>query len=194
MTRSITLSRNTAEVQIAGDLHLDGTGIAEISTGLGFLDHMLTALTRHSGFDLRLDVRGDTGVDDHHTVEDCAIVIGRAIDEMLGDRSGIDRFGSAFVPLDESLARAVVDCSGRGWPEIHLALKRETIGDVAAENLTHFFRSLALEGRMALHVDVLRGDNDHHKAEAAFKATALALRSAVAPNADRIRSTKEVLG
>ena len=194
MTRSVTLSRNTTEVQIAGSLDLDGTGIAEISTGLGFLDHMLTALTRHSGFDLKLDVRGDTGVDDHHTVEDCAIVIGRGIDELLGDRSGIDRFGSAYVPLDESLARAVVDCSGRGWPEIRLSLERDKIGDIAAENLTHFFRSLALEGRMALHVDVLRGDNDHHKAEAAFKATALALKSAVAPNDDRIRSTKEVLG
>lgn len=194
MTRSITLSRNTAEVQITGSLDLDGTGIAEISTGLGFLDHMLTALTRHSGFNLSLDVQGDTGVDDHHTVEDCAIVIGRGIDELLGDRSGIDRFGSAFAPLDESLARAVVDCSGRGWPEIHLSLERETIGDVATENLTHFFRSLALEARMALHVDVLRGDNDHHKAEAAFKATALALKKAVAPNDDRIRSTKEVLG
>ncbi len=194
MTRSITLSRNTAEVQISGNLTLDGTGIAEISTGLGFLDHMLTALTRHSGFDLRLDVQGDTGVDDHHTVEDCAIVIGRAIDELLGDRSGIDRFGSAYVPLDESLARAVVDCSGRGWPEIRLSLEREKIGDVAAENITHFFRSLALEGRMALHVDVLRGDNDHHKAEAAFKATARALRSAVATNDGRILSTKEVLG
>ncbi|MCZ7534165.1 MAG: imidazoleglycerol-phosphate dehydratase HisB [Acidimicrobiia bacterium] len=194
MTRSIKISRDTAEVQITGNLDLDGTGTAEISTGLGFLDHMLTALARHSGFDLRLDVRGDIAVDDHHTVEDCAIVIGRALDKLLGDRSGIDRFGSAFAPLDESLARAVVDCSGRGWPEIHLLLEREMIGDVAAENLTHFFRSLALEGRMALHIDVLRGDNDHHKAEAAFKATALALRRAVAPNDDRIRSTKEVLG
>lgn len=194
MTRSITLARTTAEVEITGALNLDGSGIAEISTGLGFLDHMLTALTRHSGFDLRLAVQGDTEIDDHHTVEDCAIVIGRGLDEVLADRSGIDRFGSAFAPLDESLARAVVDCSGRGWPEIHLALARDMIGEVAAENLTHFLRTLALEGRMALHVDVLRGDNDHHKAEAAFKATALALRQAVTPNNDRIRSTKEVLG
>ncbi|KAA3639061.1 MAG: imidazoleglycerol-phosphate dehydratase HisB [Armatimonadetes bacterium] len=194
MTRSISLSRSTAEVQITGTLDLDGTGVASISTGLGFLDHMLGALTRHSGFDLELNVQGDIGVDDHHTVEDCAIVIGRGIDQLLGDRSGIDRFGSAFAPLDESLARVVVDCSGRGWPEISLALVRDTIGDVAAENLTHFFRSLAIEGRMALHVDVLRGDNDHHKSEAAFKATGLALKKAVAVNNDRIRSTKEVLG
>ena len=134
--------------------------------------------------------RGDTDVDDHHTVEDCAIVLGRAINEALGDRAGITRFGYSYAPLDESLSRAVVDLSGRPWPEIQLSLARETVGDVAAENLTHFLRSLAMEARMALHVDVIRGDNDHHKAESAFKAVAIALRTAVAVTGDDVPSTK----
>jgi imidazoleglycerol phosphate dehydratase HisB len=155
---------------------------------------MLTALARHASLDLVLTATGDLGVDDHHTVEDCAIVLGRALDEALGDRAGITRFAHAYAPLDESLARAVIDLSGRPWPEIDLGLRRETIGDVAAENLTHFLRTLAMEGRLALHVDVLRGDNDHHRAESAFKATALALRSAVAVSGGGIPSTKGVLG
>jgi imidazoleglycerol phosphate dehydratase HisB len=126
-------------------------------------------------------------------VEDCAIALGGGIASALGDRSGIGRFGYAYAPLDESLARAVVDLSGRPWPEIHLGLAGERIGDLATENLTHFLRSLAIEARMALHVDVLRGDNDHHRAEAAFKATALALRAAVEADGEGVPSTKGTL-
>jgi imidazoleglycerol phosphate dehydratase HisB len=192
--RSAELSRSTVETSVEVKLLLDGSGLAEAATGLGFLDHMLTALARHASLDLVLTATGDLGVDDHHTVEDCAIVLGRALDEALGDRAGITRFAHAYAPLDESLARAVIDLSGRPWPEIDLGLRRETIGDVAAENLTHFLRTLAMEGRLALHVDVLRGDNDHHRAESAFKATALALRSAVAVSGGGIPSTKGVLG
>lgn len=192
--RSAELSRSTGETGVEVKLLLDGSGLAEVATGLGFLDHMLTALARHASLDLVLTATGDLDVDDHHTVEDCAIVLGRALDEALGDREGITRFAHAYAPLDESLARAVIDLSGRPWPEIDLGLRRETIGDVAAENLTHFLRTLAIEGRLALHVDVLRGDNDHHRAESAFKATALALRSAVAVNGGGIPSTKGVLG
>ncbi|HWB89666.1 MAG TPA: imidazoleglycerol-phosphate dehydratase HisB [Acidimicrobiia bacterium] len=192
--RSAELSRSTVETSVEVKLLLDGSGLAEVATGLGFLDHMLTALARHASLDLVLTATGDLGVDDHHTVEDCAIVLGRALDEALGDRAGITRFAHAYAPLDESLARAVIDLSGRPWPEIDLGLRRETIGDVAAENLTHFLRTLAMEGRLALHVDVLRGDNDHHRAESAFKATALALRSAVAVSGGGIPSTKGVLG
>jgi imidazoleglycerol phosphate dehydratase HisB len=192
--RSAELSRSTVETSVEVKLLLDGSGQAEVATGLGFLDHMLTALARHASLDLVLTATGDLGVDDHHTVEDCAIVLGRALDEALGDRAGITRFAHAYAPLDESLARAVIDLSGRPWPEIDLGLRRETIGDVAAENLTHFLRTLAMEGRLALHVDVLRGDNDHHRAESAFKATALALRSAVAVSGGGIPSTKGVLG
>lgn len=193
MTRSTQLSRSTSEVSIEGRLTLDGSGSSNIDTGLGFLDHMLGTLSKHSGFDLDLAAKGDTDIDDHHTVEDVAIVIGRGLSDALEDRTGITRFGSAYVPLDESLARAVVDLSGRPWSEISLGLQRDKVGDVSAENLTHFFRSLASEARMALHVDVLRGDNDHHKAESSFKATAVALRSAVTIASAAIPSTKGTL-
>jgi imidazoleglycerol phosphate dehydratase HisB len=190
MTRSAQITRETSETNIECRLDLDGSGRSNINTGLGFLDHMLIALSKHSRFDIDLKAGGDTHIDDHHTVEDCAIVLGRALDEALGDRAGIARFGYSYAPLDESLSRAVVDLSGRPWPEIQLALTRDTIGDVAAENLTHFLRSLAIEGRMALHVDVIRGDNDHHKAESAFKSVAIALRAACGVGGDGVPSTK----
>lgn len=190
MTRKAEITRETSETNIECRLDLDGGGRSEVKTGLGFLDHMITALAKHGRFDLELVAGGDTHIDDHHTVEDCAVVLGRAINEALGDRVGITRFGYSYAPLDESLSRAVVDLSGRPWPEIHLSLARDTIGEVAAENLTHFLRSLAMEARMALHVDVIRGDNDHHKAESAFKAVAIALRAAVAVTGDEVPSTK----
>jgi imidazoleglycerol phosphate dehydratase HisB len=193
MTRRADIERDTKEVTIRGYLDLDGSGTSDVKTGLGFLDHMLTTLARHGRFDLGLTATGDTEVDDHHTVEDCAIVLGRALDQALGDRSGITRFGYAYAPLDESLSRAVVDLSGRPWPEISIEFTRDKIGEVAAENLVHFLRSFAMEGRMALHVDLLRGDNDHHKAESAFKALAIALRSAVAANGSGVPSTKGTL-
>lgn len=154
---------------------------------------MLETLARHSRFDLEIVADGDLVTDDHHTAEDCAIAIGQAIDEALGDRVGIVRFGYAYAPLDESLCRAVVDLSGRPWPEISIEFSRDKIGDVATENLIHFFRSLAIEARMSLHIDLIRGDNDHHKAEAAFKALALALRVAVSVTGDDVPSTKGTL-
>jgi imidazoleglycerol phosphate dehydratase HisB len=180
-------------VTITGYLDLDGAGTAEVKTGLGFLDHMLGTLAKHGRFDLELVASGDTDVDDHHTVEDCAIVIGRAIDQALGDRAGITRFGYSYAPLDESLSRAVVDLSGRPWPEISIDFSRDKIGEVASENIIHFLRSLAIEGRMALHVDLIRGDNDHHKAESAFKALAIALRTAVGLAGGDVPSTKGTL-
>ena len=193
MTRRAEIERETSEVAIRGHLELDGSGTSDIKTGLGFLDHMLATLAKHGRFDLALTATGDTRVDDHHSVEDCAIVLGRAFDEALGDRKGIGRFGYAYAPLDESLSRAVVDLSGRPWPEISIGFARETIGEVATENLVHFLRSFAIEGRMALHIDLIRGDNDHHKAESAFKALAVALRSAVAADGDGVPSTKGTL-
>jgi imidazoleglycerol phosphate dehydratase HisB len=194
MSRVAERTRSTKETTIELRLDLDGSGQVDVRTGLGFLDHMLTALAFHAGFDLMLRCDGDLHVDDHHTVEDCALALGSAIDEALGDRTGIERFASAYVPLDESLARTVVDLSGRPCPVVDLALARPMIGDVASENLEHFFRSLAVTMRAALHVDVLRGDNDHHKAEAAFKSTARALRQAVALTAATdVPSTKGVL-
>lgn len=190
MPRKSEMSRNTGETDIEVVLSLDGSGTADIETGLGFLDHMLGALTKHSGLDLTLRASGDLEVDDHHTVEDSAIVLGQALDEALADRSGITRFGYAYAPLDESLSRAVIDLSGRPWTEVSIDFNRPIIGDVAGENIVHFFRSFAIESRMALHVDLIRGDNDHHKAESAFKAVALALREAVSPRGEGIPSTK----
>lgn len=188
--RRAEMSRKTAETEISVDLAIDGAGIAEVGTGLGFLDHMLVSLAKHSGMDLTLTAAGDVAVDDHHTVEDCAIMLGRALDEALGDRDGITRFGYAYAPLDESLSRAVVDLSGRPWPEVSIDFTRPSIGEVATENIVHFLRSFAIEGRMALHIDTIRGDNDHHKAESAFKALALALRQAVSLRGDGVPSTK----
>jgi imidazoleglycerol phosphate dehydratase HisB len=193
--RHAVVSRQTSETRVHAEITIDGTGQRSIQTGLQFLDHMLTSLAAHARFDLTLRCEGDLGVDDHHTVEDCAIALGRALDAALGDRRGIARFGSAYAPLDESLARAVVDLSGRPHASVELGLTRPTIGPVASENLTHFIETLAVESRSAVHADVLRGRNDHHRAEAAFKALALALRQAVAldPANGSIPSTKGTL-
>lgn len=192
--RQAEVSRKTAETSITARLDLDGSGEVQVNTGLPFLDHMITALFRHAGFDLSLNAQGDLEIDDHHTVEDCGIVLGQALREALGDKRGIVRFGSAYAPLDEALARCVLDLSGRPWPIIACGFRREMLGSVATENLTHFLESFAIAAAMNLHVDVLRGRNDHHRAEAAFKATALALRAAVARRGDdRVPSTKEVL-
>ena len=192
--RRATVSRKTLETAVEVELTLDGSGRAEIATGIGFFDHMLGALAKHARFDLSLKCQGDLEVDDHHTVEDCALALGQALDQALGRRRGIARFGSAHAPLDEALARAVVDLSGRPCAVVELGLARESLGGLACENLAHFFTSLATTGRMALHVDLLRGRNDHHRAEAAFKATALALRAAVrADGSDQVPSTKGVL-
>jgi len=191
--RRAEVRRTTAETDTQCVLVLDGTGEASIRSGIGMLDHLLTGFTRHSGFDLKLECLGDLVVDDHHTAEDCALVLGQALDQALGERVGIRRFGSAYAPLDEALARVVVDLSGRPWPSVELGLGRESLGALACENIEHVLNSLAIAGRMALHVDVLKGSNDHHKAEAAFKALALALGDAVAITGDRVPSTKEVL-
>ena len=193
--RTATVTRETAETRIHCTLTLEGSGQAEISTGIGFLDHLLTALARHGRLDLVLHCTGDLHIDDHHTAEDCALALGTALDQALGARRGIARFGAAYAPLDEALARAVVDLSGRPWPEVHLGLRREMLGTLSCENVGHVLRSLAIAARMTLHVDLLRGENDHHRAESAFKAVALALRQAVALEgpADRVPSTKEVL-
>lgn len=188
------VSRRTAETSIQVCLKIDGTGKAKVSSGIGFLDHMLTALAKHSRFDLELECRGDLYIDDHHSAEDCAIALGEAFDQALGTRKGIARFGTALVPLDEALARVVVDISSRPHCEANLDLKRERVGDISCEMIPHVFQSFATAARLTLHVDVLRGKNDHHKAESAFKAMAVALRTAVQiDNTAGIPSTKEFL-
>jgi imidazoleglycerol-phosphate dehydratase len=195
MTRTATVTRATRETSIRLTLDLDGTGKTAIKTGIGFLDHLLDALGRHSRIDLKLICEGDLQIDDHHTAEDCALAIGEALDRALGDRRGVNRFGWALAPLDEALARAVVDLSGRPFAAVDLGLTREAIGGLSCENIPHVLRSLAIAARITLHVDVLRGENDHHRAEAAFKATALALRQAVGSSGfDDVPSTKGTLG
>ena len=192
--RQAEWTRTTAETAITLTLVLDGSGASRIATGIGFLDHLLAALAKHARFDLVLDCRGDLAVDDHHTAEDCALALGTAFDRALGERRGIRRFGSAFAPLDEALARAVVDLSGRPFAIVDLGLVREAIGGLSCENVPHFVSSFATAARLCVHLDVLRGSNDHHRAEAAFKALALALREAVGRDAhDDVPSTKGVL-
>jgi imidazoleglycerol-phosphate dehydratase len=194
MPRTARIERRTGETDVRVELVLDGEGHADIESGIGFLDHMLDALARHGRLDLQLNCEGDLEVDDHHTAEDCALALGAAFDRALHERRGIRRFGHAFAPLDEALARVVVDFSGRPSAHVDLGFKRERIGDIATENLTHFFVSLAMTARMTLHVDVLKGENDHHRAEAAFKALALALRQAVSTDGSaEVPSTKGVL-
>ena len=194
-SRTAIVTRQTNETQISVSLHLDGTGSCSVSTGLGFFDHMLNALVKHARFDLELSCVGDLEVDDHHTIEDCGLVIGQAIDQALGDRAGIARFATGFSAMDESLCRCVIDISGRGHSSVDLGFTREMLGSVSTENLSHFFVSLASTLKCALHIDLLRGSNDHHKAEAGFKSTALALRQAVAQDQSdqSIPSTKGVI-
>ena len=192
--RIVELTRTTKETDIICRLNLDGNGIADVETGIGFFDHMLTTLAKHARFDLRLSCKGDLSIDDHHSVEDCALIIGNCLDDALGERQGIARFASTHVPLDEALCRAVVDLSGRPYPAINLGLERERLGELSCENIPHFFESFAVTGRIALHVDVLKGRNDHHRSEASFKAVAVALRQAVAfDGTSDVPSTKGML-
>lgn len=191
MSRTATIERQTSETSVSVQLDLDGSGRTTIDTGIGFLDHLFTALAYHARFDLTLTCRGDLQVDDHHSAEDCALALGEAIHRALNDRGGIQRFGFAFAPLDEALTRAVIDLSGRPFSDINLGLRRESIGGLACENISHVLWSMAMAAHCTLHVDVEKGVNDHHRAESAFKAVALALRQAVATSGfDDIASTK----
>lgn len=177
--RGCGIRRTTRETDIELDLLL-APGRIEVDTGIGFLDHMLSSFAHHAGWSLRLRCSGDLNVDDHHSVEDCAITLGIAMNSILGSRRGLVRFGWAYAPLDESLARAVVDLVERPFAVVDLDLKETRIGSLQSCNLEHFLTSFALNARVTLHVEVLSGENGHHKAEAAFKALALALRQAIA--------------
>jgi len=196
MARTATLSRQTSETDISLTVDLDGSGRADIATGIGFLDHMLTALTRHGLFDLTVRAEGDLHIDFHHTTEDVGIVLGRAIGQALGDKRGITRFGQALVPMDEALAEAVIDISGRPFLVWNVGFERPKIGEMDTELFEEFFRALATNAGITLHVTRRAGHNAHHVAEACFKATARALRAAVAIDpraADAIPSTKGAL-
>ena len=200
--RFARVSRETGETTVRVSVDLDGGGEdasrgdgIRVTTGIGFFDHMLHALAFHAGWGLDLVCEGDTEVDDHHTVEDTGLALGRAVAGALREgRGGIVRFAHSHAPLDEALARAVADVSGRPFFAGELALKRERVGTLSCEMVPHFFHSFAQGAGLTLHVDVLRGTNDHHRIEAAFKAVALALRSALAlSGSERVPSTKGVL-
>ena len=177
--RSATRKRRTKETDVSVRLNLDGRGTSEVATGVPFLDHLLSALAMHARLDLEVKARGDLAVDAHHTVEDVAIVLGEAVAEALGDRSGIARFGDAIVPLDESRATVALDCGGRGYALIDVPLRGVMIGSLPATLVPHFLETLAIRGGLTLHV-IASGRDDHHLAEATFKALARALRQACA--------------
>ncbi len=184
-------TRKTAETDILVELNLDGTGKFEITTGLKFMDHMLILLTRHSGIDLKVNASGDLT---HHIIEDIGILLGDCFLSALGDKKGINRYGSALIPMDDSLARCVIDFSSRKTLVLELNLNEEcNIEDVAIEDIRHFFNSFAENAKMNLHLHVLYGEDQHHKVEAAFKALARAIREAIKITSSEIPSTKGVL-
>ena len=192
MNRSARIKRKTAETDIDLELVLDGKGDASVATGIGFFDHMLTAFARHGLFDLEVRCAGDLEVDAHHTVEDVGICLGQAIDRALADKASLQRFGHCYVPMDEALARAVVDLSGRSYLVLQAAFADHMVGEFPVTMMREFFRATADHGHLNLHLDLLRGTNDHHGIEALFKAFARALDQAslVSGRIEGIPSTK----
>ena len=195
--RRATVRRETTETQIVVDLDLDGTGRYEVSTGIGFLDHMLEQLSRHSLIDLTVKADGDLHIDQHHTTEDSALAIGEALSKALGDRKGIQRFAHAYAPMDETLTRVAIDISGRPFLVWRTQFSQSKLGDFDTELFEHWFHSFAQSAGITLHVETLYGRNNHHIVESAFKALARALRAAIEVDprkADQVPSTKGTLG
>ena len=196
MRRTGTFSRTTKETSVDLSLAVDGTGEAEIVTPVGFLSHMLETVAKHARFDLAVQATGDTHIDAHHTVEDVGLAFGEALDEALGDRAGIERFGTSHVPLDEALARSIVDLSGRPYVVFESPVDKELLlvtKEFPFALVEEFWKSAAFRGRFNLHVDVIRARNGHHAAEAVFKSAARALRQAVARTGSGVPSTKGTL-
>lgn len=191
--RTATINRKTKETDIHLTLNLDGTGKSNINTGVGFFDHMLTAFSFHSGIDLNVTCEGDLFVDDHHTVEDVGLALAAGILEALDDKKGINRYGMSYIPMDETLARVVIDFSSRPTFVYKLDLQRDKLGTLDTQNVQEFFKSIANETKINLHMKVLYGDNDHHKVEALFKAFGRAVKEAIKIVDDRLPSTKGVL-
>lgn len=188
--RSIKKQRDTKETQISCYLNLDGDGTSDIQTGVGFFDHMMTLFSFHSNIDLKLHAKGDLEVCDHHTVEDCGILLGACVKEALGDKRGIARYGSMDLPMDETLCNVALDISGRAFLVYHCELKRENIGNFSCEMVEEFLRAFAFAAGITLHVNVPYGTNDHHKVEAIFKALGRALKAAVKVEGTALPSTK----
>ena len=194
--RSATITRKTAETQISVEVNLDGTGAYDTQTGVGFFDHMLDQLARHSLIDMTIRCDGDTHIDDHHSVEDVGIALGQALTQALGDKRGIRRYGACLLPMDDALVRAALDLSGRPYLVWNADMPTQKIGTFDTELVREFFQALSTHSGITLHVDALHGINSHHIAEAAFKAVARALRDAVETDArksDAVPSTKGAL-
>ena len=194
MSRTATVERATSETRVTLTIDLDGTGRSNIDTGVGFFDHMLNAFAHHGSFDLDVSAKGDLEIDDHHTVEDTALALGEAISKALGDRAGITRFGDAVVPMDEARASVALDISGRPYAVLDLQLRTERVGELTTQNIPHLLEALTRTAGLTLHITSV-GSNDHHVAEAAFKALGRALRAAVTidPRRNGIPSTKGIL-
>ena len=194
MKRTARLDRSTNETRVSLELTLDGSGMYEIATGLGFFDHMLSHVARHGNLDLVIRANGDLHVDEHHLIEDVGIALGKALLEAIGEKRGIERFGTSFVTMDEAMARTVIDLSGRSCLVFHAPFSREAINGFPLEMVKEFFQAIASEGRMNLHIALLYGGNAHHQVEAVFKSFGRALRAAAAKTGgDSIPSTKGVL-
>ncbi len=191
--RKTTITRQTKETDITVSIDLDGTKNSTIDTKIPFFDHMLILFAFHGNFDLSLIAKGDVWVDDHHTVEDCGLVLGQAIHEALGDKKGIERYSSVYLPMDEALVRVVIDISNRPMLIFKGEFKRESIGGLSLENVREFLKAFTTEAKITLHVEILDGINDHHKVEAIFKGLGRALKLAIKQTSDELPSTKGVL-
>jgi imidazoleglycerol-phosphate dehydratase len=195
--RTARIARNTQETKIAVEVNLDGTGAYEVSTGIGFLDHMIEQFSRHSLIDIKCAIDGDLHVDQHHTTEDSAIAIGQAISQALGDKAGIGRYGTAYSPMDEALCRVALDISGRPWLVWKASFSQPRLGEMDTELFEHWFQSIAQAIGITLHIELLYGQNIHHIVEGIFKGFARAMRQAVELDPRKggaIPSTKGVLG
>ena len=192
--RAAEVERNTKETQIRVRLNLDGKGVAKLTTGIPFLEHMLDQVARHAMLDLEVDAKGDLHIDAHHTVEDIGITIGQAFVKAIGDKSGIRRFGHAYVPLDEALSRVVIDFSGRPGLTYEVKFTRALIGEFDADLVHEFFQGFVNHAQVTMHIDNLRGDNAHHQCETMFKAFARALRMAVEPDPRAMGSVPSTKG
>ncbi len=194
--RTAKIERNTKETQVKIEVNLDGSGIYKVDTGIGFLDHMIEQLSHHSLIDISMQVKGDLHIDYHHTTEDCAIALGDAIKQALGDKKGITRFGHSYIPMDETLSRVVIDLSGRVYPIFKCEFKRDKVGDMDSELFREWFFAFASAVGCNLHIENLYGLNNHHIIESCFKGLARALRVAISIDErkkDAIASTKGVL-
>lgn len=191
--RKCKLERKTLETNISLELNIDGSGKSQINTGIGFLDHMLTLLAFHSDFDLKIQCEGDLHVDGHHTAEDIGIVLGQAFSNIIGDKKGIKRYASIFVPMDEALCRTALDISGRPYLVFEVDFMRETIGTMDVQNFKEFFRAFVNNSKITLHTSVLYGENDHHKIESVFKSVGRVLKEAVLVTSNKVSSSKGVL-